>query len=70
MFAPAGIAPPVLNKLNADLVRVLLLPEIKDLFAGQGAQVVGNSADQFNAMVKSEVAKWARVIKETGIHIE
>jgi hypothetical protein len=47
-----------------------MLPEIKTLFASQGAEVVANSAEKFRPMVQAEVAKWAGVIKETGIRID
>jgi tripartite-type tricarboxylate transporter receptor subunit TctC len=70
IFAPAHLPPDVLKKLNADFAQVLFLPDIKALFASQGAEVVGNPADKFRAIVVAEVAKWARVIKETGIRID
>jgi tripartite-type tricarboxylate transporter receptor subunit TctC len=70
IFAPARLPPEILKKLNADLAHVLMLPEIKTLFASQGAEVVANSAQKFRPMVQAEVAKWARVIKETGIRID
>jgi tripartite-type tricarboxylate transporter receptor subunit TctC len=70
IFAPAHLPAEILKKLNADLAFALLLPDIKALFASQGAEVVGNSAEKFRAIVTTEVAKWARVIKETGIRID
>jgi len=70
IFAPARLPPEILKKLNADLAHVLMLPEIKALFASQGTEVVANSAEKFRPMVQAEVAKWARVIKETGIRID
>jgi tripartite-type tricarboxylate transporter receptor subunit TctC len=70
IFAPAHLPADILKKLNADLAYALQLPEIKALFASQGAEVVGNSAEKFRAVIISEVAKWARVIKETGIRID
>jgi tripartite-type tricarboxylate transporter receptor subunit TctC len=70
MFGPAGMPAPLLNKINQDLVRVLALPEIKELFAGQGAEVSTNTPAQFAPMVKHEVERWAKVIKQTGIHVD
>jgi tripartite-type tricarboxylate transporter receptor subunit TctC len=70
IFAPARLPADVLKRLNADFAHVLHLPDIKSLFASQGAEVVGNPAEKFRLIVADEVAKWARVIKETGIRIE
>jgi tripartite-type tricarboxylate transporter receptor subunit TctC len=70
LFAPARLPADILKKLNSDLAAALSLPDIKALFASQGAEVVGNSAEKFRVVVTAEVAKWARVIKETGIRIE
>jgi tripartite-type tricarboxylate transporter receptor subunit TctC len=70
MFAPAGVPPALLKTLSTDVAAVLLLPEMKNRFANEGADVVGNSAEQFSRIVKSEIAKWAKVIKETGIQAD
>ena len=70
IFGPAGLPPAILNKLNADLVKVLSSPELKERFAQQGQEMVGNSPERFREIVKAEVAKWAEVIKETGLHID
>jgi len=70
MFAPSGMPPALLNKINADLVKVLTLPEIKELFASQGAEVTVNTPEQFAKIVRAEVEKWAKVIKQTGIHAD
>ena len=70
MFGPAGLPPSILNKLNADLVKVLSSPELKEFFAQQGQELVGNSPERFKEIVRAEVAKWAEVIKEIGLHLD
>lgn len=70
MFGPAGLPPAILNKLNADLVKVLSSPELKERFAQQGQEMVGNSPERFREIVKAEVAKWAKVINEIGLRID
>jgi tripartite-type tricarboxylate transporter receptor subunit TctC len=70
MFGPAGLPPAILNKLNADLVKVLSSPELKERFAQQGQEMVGNSPERFREIVRAEVAKWAEVIKEIGLRID
>ena len=70
LLAPAKTPVPVVAKLNAEVVRILRTPEVSKIFTNDGAQAVGNSPEAFAAIVKSEVAKWAKVIKTAGIKIE
>jgi len=70
IFGPANLPPAILNKLNADLVKVLSSPELKERFAQQGQEMVGNSPERFREIVRAEVAKWAEVIKDLGLHLD
>ena len=70
IFGPANLPPAILNKLNADLVKVLSSAELKERFAQQGQEMVGNSPERFREIVRAEVAKWAGVIKEIGLQID
>ena len=54
----------------ATLSRVLTTPEVKERLFTQGYEVVGDSRAQFDAFIRSEIAKWARVVKEAGIRVE
>ena len=70
LLAPAKTPNPVIAKLNAEVVRILGTPDVKKIFSNEGAEAVGNSPEAFAAVVKSETAKWAKVIKTAGIKIE
>jgi len=67
IFAPAGTPPAVINRLNQEVVKQLNRPEIKEKLFASGMEVVGNSPDAFAAIVKQEVQRWGKVIKEAGI---
>jgi tripartite-type tricarboxylate transporter receptor subunit TctC len=67
MFAPARTPEAVINRLNQEIVRVLQRPDVRERFLGLGAETVGSSSEQFTAKIKSEIAKWGRIIKEAGI---
>ena len=69
-LAPAGTSPAVVNKLHAEIVKILAQPEIKDRIAGEGAEVVGSTPAEFTAYIKSEIARWGRVIKQAGLKVE
>lgn len=70
MCAPAGLPKPILAKLNADLVKVLNMPDTQRRFAEQGIDPAPTTPDQFSAFIKSEIAKWAKVAKDAGITAE
>jgi len=70
LCAPAGLPKSILAKLNADLVKVLNMPDTQRRFSEQGIDPAPTTPDQFSAFIKSEVAKWAKVAKEAGITAE
>lgn len=70
IFAPAKTPAPVINQLNQEMVRVLKTPEIKERFLAVGVESVGSSPEELAATVKSETAKWSKVIRDAGIKPE
>lgn len=70
LFAPAGTPSDVVAKINAEVGRTLKLPDIRDRLNGLGAVAVGSSPEQTLALVKSEILKWARVVKAAGIRVD
>ena len=69
-LVPAGTPQPIVDKIHTDLVAVLRMPEIKEKLGALGAEVVGNTPEQFAAWNRSEIAKWAKAIKESGARTE
>ena len=67
LLAPAKTPQPIIARLNAEAVKALQTPEIKAILAVEGSEPVGNSPEQFAAILKTEVARWARVVKAAGI---
>ena len=57
-------------RINADVVKLLALPDVKERFAQLGIERVGNSPDAANAYLKSETARWAKVIKTANLRAE
>jgi tripartite-type tricarboxylate transporter receptor subunit TctC len=70
LLAPAKTPAPIISKLNIEVARILGTPEVRKIFANEGAEAVGNSAEAFAGVVKAETAKWAKVIKTAGIKID
>src|SRR2546427_533700 len=62
----AGTTRPIIAKLNAETVRAMNLPDVKDKMAAQGLFVVAGTAEEFSTYLKAEIAKWATVVKDSG----
>jgi len=70
LFAPAGTQRDIVVKLNGETVRIMQAPEIQKRLLAEGAKFTPTTPDQFTAFVKSEIAKWAKVVKEAGIRVD
>lgn len=66
LYAPAGVPKDTVNRLNAEVVRILQLPGVKEKLAQQGAEPGAMNAEQFDAFLRAELAKWARAVKDSG----
>ncbi|MES2631877.1 MAG: tripartite tricarboxylate transporter substrate binding protein [Pseudomonadota bacterium] len=70
LFAPAGTPRPILDRLSAELNKVLATPDMKDRLRALGMDAMPMGPDEFGGFVKGEVAKWGQVIKAANVKIE
>ena len=70
MFAPTGTPTSLIQRMNQEVVQVLRRPEIKERFINSGAEPVGSSPEELRSFVKSEMAKWGKLIKAANIRGE
>lgn len=70
VFAPAGTPPDIVKRLNAEIVKIINLPEVKEKLLVLGAEPVGNSSEEFTVFVKAEVVKWGDVVKKSGARVD
>jgi tripartite-type tricarboxylate transporter receptor subunit TctC len=70
LYAPAGTPRDVVVKINSESWQALSAPDVKDRLATQGMYVVANTADQFAEFLKSEVPRWAKVARESGVKLQ
>lgn len=66
LLAPAAVPKDVLATLNAEVVKTLRQPDIKDRLAAEGAAAVGNTPEQFATYMQSDAVKWAKVVQQSG----
>ena len=67
LFAPAGTPAMIVGKLHLETVKALAQADVRAKFADLGVEGIGNSPDEFAALIKSEIPKWAKMIKDAGI---
>jgi tripartite-type tricarboxylate transporter receptor subunit TctC len=70
MLAPAKTSEPIINRINEETVRVINRIDVKEQFFNAGLQVAGGSPKEFAGTIKSEIAKWSKVINDAGIRAE
>jgi len=70
VFAPAGTPVDVVKRLNTEIVKIINMPDVREKLVGLGAEPVGNTPDEFAALVKGEVVKWAAVVKQSGARVD
>lgn len=70
ILAPAKTPASIVNRLNEEIVRALHTADVAEHFFNTGNEVVGSPPEQFAALIKSDMAKWGRLIKDVGIREE
>ncbi|MFN0305249.1 MAG: tripartite tricarboxylate transporter substrate binding protein [Burkholderiales bacterium] len=70
IVAPAGTPGDIVEKLNTEAQRFIALPETRDRFMKAGVEAVGGAAERFGQHLRSEVAKWAKVVKDSGAKVD
>lgn len=70
MVAPAGVSREVVQKLHAETVKALAVPDVRQKLENLGAEVIASTPEEFTALQNSEIAKWAKLVKEADIKAE
>jgi tripartite-type tricarboxylate transporter receptor subunit TctC len=70
VWAPKGTPPAIVKKLNAEIARIVALPDVREKIKGLGGVPVGNTPEQFDAYQRAELAKWSRIVKESGAKVD
>jgi tripartite-type tricarboxylate transporter receptor subunit TctC len=70
MFGPAALPRELVAKVNADIAAVLATPEMKERLASSGADPAPTSPEDLGRLVREEIAKWAKVVAESGAKID
>ena len=70
IIGPANLPGPILSRLHTELVKILNQPEVRERIVVDGSEPVGSSPEDFRQFMLADLAKWARVVKESGAKLE
>jgi tripartite-type tricarboxylate transporter receptor subunit TctC len=70
LMAPAGTPKPIVDKLNAEVNKVLSKPEVKEAWAKQGAEPLIMTPAEFDKYLRGDIEKWAKVIQTAGLKVQ
>jgi len=70
VMAPAGTPKPVIFRLNAEVLRILKLPDVREKLSGLGADIVGSTPEEFAQYLKAEIVKWRTVAKQANVRLD
>ena len=68
--APAGTPRPIIDKLNAEIVKILHMPDVKEKFNLQGVESIGSTPEQFAAHLQAQRTVWSKVVREAGVRAD
>ena len=70
MAAPAKLPKPILARLHDEIVKIMQAPDIRDRILADGSEVVVNTPEEFRKYMLADLAKWAKLVKESGAKLE
>lgn len=70
LLAPAGTPKDIIARLHAETVKVLAMADVQEKLGGQGRDLIGNTPQEFLVVLREETAKWANVIKKSGLKLD
>src|SRR4051812_15084863 len=70
LVAPAGTPREIVAKLNAEVLKILAMPDVRERFLAQGVEPLGSTPDEFATHIRAQMDKWAKVVKDAGVKAE
>jgi tripartite-type tricarboxylate transporter receptor subunit TctC len=67
VLAPAGTPRPIVSRLNAELVKIMHAPDVKERLAGMATDPLTSTPEEFAAYLKQEIAKWGDVVRKANL---
>jgi tripartite-type tricarboxylate transporter receptor subunit TctC len=69
-LAPKGTPAAIVNKLSAQLAKIVRAPETMEKLAGDGGEAIASTPAQFGQFIAGDIARWTKLVKSTGLRVE
>jgi tripartite-type tricarboxylate transporter receptor subunit TctC len=70
LLVPAKTSPEIVKRLNEEVNKILKDPEVRAKLASEGGEALGGSPEQFAALLKTDIARWGKVVKDSGAKVD
>ena len=70
LLMPAGTPPAIVQRVNAEVNKVLAIPEMRERIGGEGGQALGGTPERFTALLKADLAKWGNAVRQSGAKVD
>jgi tripartite-type tricarboxylate transporter receptor subunit TctC len=70
VMGPAKLPAPIVSKLHGDLIKILAAPDVRDRIVADGSEPVGSDPESFRKYLLADMAKWAKLVKESGAKLD
>jgi tripartite-type tricarboxylate transporter receptor subunit TctC len=70
IMAPKGTPQPIVDRLNAEIIKIVNRPDVKEAWAKQGVEPLAMSPAEFDTYLRADIEKWAKVVKDAGVKVQ
>jgi tripartite-type tricarboxylate transporter receptor subunit TctC len=70
LLMPAGTPPAIVERVNAEVNKLLSLPDLRERIGSEGGEALGGTPERFTALLKTELAKWGHAVRESGAKVD
>ena len=70
LMAPAATPRPILDRLSSTVNKIINAPDVKETWGKQGAVPLGMAPDEFGKFLRADIAKWSKLVKDTGMKVD
>ena len=70
LLMPAGTPPAIVQRVNAEVNKLLAIPELRERIGAEGGEALGGTPERFTALLKADLAKWGNAVRQSGAKVD